>query len=92
VACYKTASDSSDDTSLTPPTDEKSLVSGPLQLSVPMQAVLRFKYAKGLWFTIYGEFHSHRSSSHNFLGSSCPQVRQQKQLCTGFRPSHFRLW
>lgn len=96
-----------DDTSLTRPTDEKSLVSGPLQPSVPMQAVLwdqqqwqtfsgkslcRFKYAKGLWFAIYGEVHSDRSLPHHFLGDSCPEVRQQKQLCDGSQPLHFRLW
>lgn len=40
-----------------------------------------FKYTKGLWFTIYGEFQSRGSLSHNFLRDSCPQVRQQKQLC-----------
>lgn len=98
---------SSDDTSLTPPTDEKSLVSGPLQPSVLMQAVLwdqqqwqtfsgkslcRFKYAKGLWFAIYGELSSHRSLPHHFLGDSCPEGRQQKQLCDGSQPLHFRLW
>lgn len=101
MACYKTVPDSSDDISLTPPTDEKSLVSGLLQPSVPMQAVLweqqrwqtfsekslcRFKHTKGLSFTIYGEFQSQRSLSHNFLRDSCPQ------MCAGSQPLHFRLW
>lgn len=52
-----------------------------VQVQICQKALIR-----NIW-----EFHSHRSLSHNFLGDSCPQVRQQKQLCDGSQPLHFRL-